>query len=409
MWASCAGIAIEGTGLTTGFVHNGRDVICGSGDASRRSAATASTAARADGSEAVQPTSPEEGNDRLVEPVATHARPVRQHRLVGGRHGLLGGVTDDRYLGGDGDDFVSDTRGSDVVTWARDRLRILKGADDRRRRGNDFCLSVQDGDPGDFIDGGPGLTISTPIAPTRGSTQVGPRLRATGAETYEYGRWPVRRRRSCRLHLHRCRLEPPPHHHDRVHRRRPRVAGLWPAARRNADGHGLDFRPMLPGGGRASADLAIHLEHRCQDRARAVSSPRHGPHQLAAASATPATRGFPTSNHTLDAGAAVSALPRCARRHGLTHGERRTERCLARSFAIRWRCGRGHLAYTFGFNGLHEDAWMGKPHRPMHHREGRTGAPGRAPTWSQACIGQSLSHAVSPQGRTASFPRATST
>ena len=27
----------------------------------------------------------------------------------------------------------------------------------RAGAGNDFCLSVQDGDPGDFIDGGPGV------------------------------------------------------------------------------------------------------------------------------------------------------------------------------------------------------------------------------------------------------------
>ena len=27
----------------------------------------------------------------------------------------------------------------------------------RAGAGNDFCISVQDGDPGDFIDGGPGL------------------------------------------------------------------------------------------------------------------------------------------------------------------------------------------------------------------------------------------------------------
>ncbi len=45
-------------------------------------------------------------------------------------------------------------------TWARDQdfFDSLKGVDVvRAGAGNDFCLSVQDGDPGDFIDGGPGL------------------------------------------------------------------------------------------------------------------------------------------------------------------------------------------------------------------------------------------------------------
>ena len=62
--------------------------------------------------------------------------------------------------GGFGDDFVSDTRGSDVANLGGDQdfFDSLKGVDVvHAGPGNDFCLSVKDGDPGDFIDGGPGV------------------------------------------------------------------------------------------------------------------------------------------------------------------------------------------------------------------------------------------------------------
>ncbi len=136
---------------------------------------------------------------------------------------------------------------------------------------------------------------------------------------------------------------------------------LWPAARRNADGHGLDFRPMVA---RLrplirSADLAIcHLETPLSGPGVPPSgSPRYvAPHQLAAAIRYAGYDGCSTaSNHTLDAGTAgIHSTLDALDAQGLSHtGSARTKQ-ESRSI-VRYQVGDvavAHLAYTFGFNGL---------------------------------------------------------
>ena len=143
---------------------------------------------------------------------------------------------------------------------------------------------------------------------------------------------------------------------------------LWPAARRNADGHGLDFRPMLA---RLrplirSADLAIcHLETPLSGPGVPPSgSPRYvAPHQLAPAIRYAGYDGCSTaSNHTLDAGTAgIRSTLDALDAQDLSHtGSARTQ-AESRSI-VRYQVGDvavAHLAYTFGFNGLHpKHAWM---------------------------------------------------
>ena len=161
---------------------------------------------------------------------------------------------------------------------------------------------------------------------------------------------------------------------------------LWPAARRNADGHGLDFRPMLA---RLrplirSADLAIcHLETPLSGPGVSPSgSPRYvAPHQLATAIRFAGYDGCSTaSNHTLDAGTAgIRSTLDALDALDLSHTGSARTKAEARSI-VRYQVGDvgvAHLAYTFGFNGLRpKHPWMANRIWPRrHHREGRTVAP----------------------------------
>ena len=161
---------------------------------------------------------------------------------------------------------------------------------------------------------------------------------------------------------------------------------LWPAARRNADGHGLDFRPMLA---RLrplirSADLAIcHLETPLSGPGVPPSgSPRYvAPHQLAAAIRFAGYDGCSTaSNHTLDAGTAGirSTLDALDAQRPLAHGERPHEGRVSLDRSLPGgRCGRGPPRVHVRVQRPPPEAPLdGEPHRPRRdRREGRTVAP----------------------------------
>ncbi len=135
----------------------------------------------------------------------------------------------------------------------------------------------------------------------------------------------------------------------------------WGAARRNAGGHGYDFRPMLRPLGTLtrSADLAIcHLETPLTGRGVRLSAyPRYAvPHQLADAIHRAGYDGCSTaSNHSLDHGSAGirSTLDKLDSL-GIGHtGTARSRREAART--VRYRVGDAviaHLSYTASFNGL---------------------------------------------------------
>ncbi len=183
---------------------------------------------------------------------------------------------------------------------------------------------------------------------------------------------------------------------------------LWPAARRYADGHGLDFRPMLA---RLrplirSANLAIcHLETPLSGPAVPPSgSPRYvAPHQLAAAIRYAGYDGCSTaSNHTLDAGTVgIRSTLDALDAQGVSHtGSARTKR-ESRSI-VRYQVGDvvvAHLAYTFGFNGLRpERVWMANRIDPdaIITRAERARREGADLVVVSLHWGQEFSHAVSP-------------
>jgi poly-gamma-glutamate capsule biosynthesis protein CapA/YwtB (metallophosphatase superfamily) len=136
----------------------------------------------------------------------------------------------------------------------------------------------------------------------------------------------------------------------------------WPAARRYADGHGFDYRPMFARLRTliSSADLAIcHLETPLSGPGVAISgAPRFAaPHQVAAAIRFAGYDGCSTaSNHSLDQGmpgirTTLDALDRARVQHA------GTARTKAESRRITTYTVGGvviaHLSYAFGFNGLH--------------------------------------------------------
>lgn len=141
----------------------------------------------------------------------------------------------------------------------------------------------------------------------------------------------------------------------------------WGAARRNAGGHGYDFRPMLRPLGTLtrSADLAIcHLETPLTGRGVPLSDyPRYAvPHQLADAIHRAGYDGCSTaSNHSLDHGSAgIRSTLGKLDSLGIGHtGTARSRREAART--VRYQVGDAviaHLSYTASFNGLvPRDAW----------------------------------------------------
>lgn len=135
----------------------------------------------------------------------------------------------------------------------------------------------------------------------------------------------------------------------------------WSAARRNADGDGFDFEPMLAGLGILvrSAELAIcHLETPLSGR----GVPRAGyprfavPHQLADAIRAAGYDGCSTaSNHALDRGAAgIRTTLTKLDAIGLGHaGTARTrEEASSLSTYLAGDALVAHLSYTASFNGL---------------------------------------------------------
>ena len=135
----------------------------------------------------------------------------------------------------------------------------------------------------------------------------------------------------------------------------------WPAARRYADGHGFDFRPMFVRLRTlvSSADLAIcHLETPLSGPGvRPSGAPRFAaPHQVAAAIRYAGYDGCSTaSNHSIDQGSAgirttLGALDAVDVGHA---GTART-RSEARRITTYEVDGVTivHLSYAFGFNGL---------------------------------------------------------
>ena len=183
---------------------------------------------------------------------------------------------------------------------------------------------------------------------------------------------------------------------------------LWPAARRNADGHGLDFRPMLA---RLrplirSADLAIcHLETPLSGPGVSPSgSPRYvAPHQLATAIRFAGYDGCSTaSNHTLDAGTAgIRSTLDALDALDLSHTGSARTKAEARSI-VRYQVGDvgvAHLAYTFGFNGLRpKHPWMANRIDPdaIIARAERSRREGADLVVVSLHWGQELSHAASP-------------
>lgn len=135
----------------------------------------------------------------------------------------------------------------------------------------------------------------------------------------------------------------------------------WGAARRNAGGHGYDFRPMLRPLGTLtrSADLAIcHLETPLTGRGVGLSDyPRYAvPHQLADAIHRAGYDGCSTaSNHSLDHGSAgIRSTLGKLDSLGIGHtGTARSRREAART--VRYRVGGAviaHLSYAASFNGV---------------------------------------------------------
>src|SRR5262245_54189685 len=136
----------------------------------------------------------------------------------------------------------------------------------------------------------------------------------------------------------------------------------WPAARRNAHGHGFDYRPMFARLRSliSSADLAIcHLETPLGGRGVPVSgAPRFtAPRQVAAAIRFAGYDGCSTaSNHSLDRGmpgirTTLGALDAAGVGHAGTARTRSESRRIT-TYSV-GAVEIAHLSYAFGFNGLH--------------------------------------------------------
>ncbi len=92
---------------------------------------------------------------------------------------LSGAYGDDVLVGGHGSDYAYDSYGSDVAVlgagndqWYSDRGEDTVYAG----RGNDLCITVFDDEPGDVIDGGPGIedTFDADIGDSVTGFEVGP-------------------------------------------------------------------------------------------------------------------------------------------------------------------------------------------------------------------------------------------
>jgi Ca2+-binding RTX toxin-like protein len=148
----------------------GKDVICGmQGDDVIKAAGGQDTVYGGSGKDRIRggpgrdALYGEDGNDRLRGGADSDDLQGQKgnDRLFGGDwiDFISGGYGDDFMSGGSGQDFVFDTFGSDVAMLGpgRDSFDSSRGVDVvNAGRGDDFCLNVKDGRPGDMIDGGPG-------------------------------------------------------------------------------------------------------------------------------------------------------------------------------------------------------------------------------------------------------------